>query len=292
MPSLLQTVPPDAAEPDAAQADAARGDAARADPRPTGAPAKRNGAATAVHERVLSVVASRICREDGAGRPGDACLEALCESLLASPEAFKAALARLRIVRGLGDAEIIDSYIPAIACQLGEDWTASRRSFVDVTIGTARLIAAVREITAAWKPVSDRRAPGIAMVVPDAEQHRLGAIIAASRFRRLGASVRLLMGCRDDEIATVVRKGAFDMLSFSIASRRTLEETRRLIHMLRDDLSPLPPIVVGGAIGIPAEDLKAMTGADHAATDPEEAMCRCEMKLPRPLQLGAAPAGP
>lgn len=279
MPPLPQTALPATAEADTAEADT---DAPRRQPSP--APA-------AIHERVLSVVASRICRNDGGAAVGETCLDALCESLLASPEAFKAALARLRVSHGLGDAEIIDSYIPAIACRLGEDWTESRRSFVDVTIGTARLIAAVREITAAWKPVADCRSPGIAMVVPEAEQHRLGAIIAASRFRRLGASVRLLMGCSDDEIATVVREGAFDMLSFSVATRCRLEETRRLIQLLRDDLSPLPPIVVGGAIEIPADDLRAMTGADHAVADPQEALRRCNMKLPDGAFPGAVPAG-
>lgn len=248
--------------------------------------------ADSIHARVLQVVAQRMCPgEDGAAEAAG-CLDMLCEALLESESAFDTALARLRSQHGLGSEEIIDCYIPAIACQLGSDWTGNRRSFAEVTIGTARLIAAVRDLSRRWTAdsVADWRAPAIVMIVPEAEQHRLGATIAATRFRRLGVSVQMLLGRGDDEIAAAVGKGGFQMISFSLATRERLEQTRQLIHMLRNTVKPLPPIVVGGAIGVGSDDLKAQLGADHVASDPEQALQLCGVRIQK--RGGAAPRAP
>lgn len=234
----------------------------------------------AVHARVLSLVAERICRGDDDDADRD-CVGALCDALLASPEVFDRALAQLRKVREIGAEDIVDSYIPAMAARLGEDWMESRRSFAEVTIGTARLVSAVREFSARWcaDALGRSTGPNVAMIVPGSEQHRLGALIAASQFRRLGVSVRLVVGCADDEIATVVRKGAFDMVTFSLATRASLEHTRRMLQMLRQVVDPMPPVVVGGAVGTRTENLRALLGVDHVVSDPEEALRRCGMSV-------------
>lgn len=250
--------------------------------------------AASIHARVLSAVASRICGPEEGRRDGDGvtCLQMLTEALIESDAAFDRALARLRRQHALGDEEIVDCYIPAVACQLGQDWAENRRSFAEVTIGTARLIAAVRDLSRRWTAdsVADWRAPSIAMVVPEAEQHRLGAMIAASRFRRLGVSVQMLLGRSDDEVVAAVRNGAFDMISFSLATLERVEQTRRLIHMLRQSVPVVPPIVVGGAIGVRSEDLKLQLGADHVVSDPEEALRRCGVNVRR--RGSAAPRAP
>lgn len=259
--------------------------------------AGRKGPAANVHEHVLAAVAARICNCDAehAAPPADAgisCLQMLCEAVVTSETAFDAALAQLRRLHGVSDEEIVDCYIPAVACQLGQDWAENRRSFAEVTIGTARLIAAVRDLSRRWTAdsVADWRAPSIAMVVPEAEQHRLGAMIAASRFRRLGVSVQMLLGRSDDEVVAAVRNGAFDMISFSLATLERVEQTRRLIHMLRQSVPVVPPIVVGGAIGVRSEDLKLQLGADHVVSDPEEALRRCGVNVRR--RGSAAPRAP
>jgi methylmalonyl-CoA mutase cobalamin-binding subunit len=266
----------------------------------------RNGAsrpdtppAASIHARVLSAVASRICgpddgRAEGRGRDdeGVTCLRMLTDALVESDAAFDRALGRLRSQHGLGDEELVDCYIPAIACQLGQDWSENRRSFAEVTIGTARLIAAVRDLSRRWTAdsVADWRAPSIAMVVPEAEQHRLGAMIAATRFRRLGVSVQMLLGRSDDEVLAAARNGAFAMISFSLATVERVEQTRRLIQILRDGVRPLPPLVVGGAIGVSSEDLRAQLGADHVVSDPEEALRRCGVSVR--TRGSAAPRAP
>jgi methylmalonyl-CoA mutase cobalamin-binding subunit len=255
--------------------------------------------ASAVHAKVLSVVASRICQgngegiEDGGAEAEATCLDLLCRAVIASPEAFKQALVRLRRLQGISDEEIVDSYIPAVAWRLGVDWMESRTSFVDVTIGTARLISAVREITADWRAdeATGFQTPAMVLIVPESEQHRLGALIAASRFRRQGVSVRLLIGCSSAEIASVACNGGYDMVGFSVATRSGLEATRRLIHMLRTAGLGAVPILVGGAVASPADDVRALTGADHVVADPEEAVRLCVTNISERSRPERAMAG-
>ena len=263
------------------------------DHSPSGATTDSDGTrppAASVHERVLTTVAARICRP-GTSRDPDptSCLEMLCDAVVTSDTAFSAALARLRTQHGLRDEDIVDCYIPAAACQLGADWSDNRRSFAEVTIGTARLITAVRDLGRRWTAdgVADWRAPSMAMIVPEAEQHRLGAMIASTRFRRLGVSVQMLLGQPDAEIISRIRDGGFDLVSFSLATRDRVEQTRHLIQMLRRDVEDLPPIVVGGAVGVNADELKAQLGADHVVSDPEEALRRCGVTVPKPPQTAA-----
>ena len=244
--------------------------------------------AASIHERVLNTVAARICgpeagRANGEGE-SETCLAMLCDAVVTSEAAFSAALARLRSQHGLRDEDIVDCYIPAAACQLGTDWAENRRSFAEVTIGTARLIAAVRDLGRRWTAdsVADWRAPSMAMVVPEAEQHRLGAMIAATRFRRLGVSVQMLLGRPDNEVIACIREGDFALVSFSLATRDRVEQTRHLIQMLRRDVEDLPPLVVGGAVGVNADELKAQLGADHVVSDPEEALRRCGVTVQKP----------
>ena len=250
----------------------------------------RTAPAASVHERVLTTVAARICTGQPAGArgagtgTGQDCLEMLCDAVVTSETAFSAALARLRSHHGLRDEDLVDCYIPAAACQLGTDWSENRRSFAEVTIGTARLIAAVRELGRRWAAdtVADWRAPNMAMVVPEAEQHRLGAMIAASRFRRLGVSVQMMLGQPDDAVVARIRDGGFDIISFSLATRERVEQTRHLIQMLRRTVADLPPIVVGGAAGGNADELKSQLGVDHVVSDPEDALRQCGVSIPKP----------
>ena len=244
--------------------------------------------AASVHERVLATVAARICAssdrsDDGTSEGGQAQrLEALCDAVVTSDAALDGAFAQLRRQHGVTDEELVDCHIPAAACQLGTDWSENRRSFAEVTIGTARLIAAVRRLGERWiaDTVADWRAPNMAMVVPEAEQHRLGAMIAASQFRRLGVSVQMLIGRPEHEVIGRISEGGFDFVSFSLATREGLEQTRRLIQMLRKSVIELPPIVVGGALGSDAEGVRAQLGADVVACDPKQALSLCGISVP------------
>lgn len=252
-------------------------------PRHRSAPQGANsGHAHSVHERVLATVAARICADrDRADSDPVSEIDLLCDAVVCSEAALESAFARMRRQSGLRDEDIVDCYIPMMAHQLGRDWAENRRSFAEVTIASARLSAAVRRLGERWvaDTAADWRAPNMAMIVPEAEQHRLGAMIAASRFRRLGVSVQMLLGRPDAEVVDCVRNGGFDLLSLSIATQERVEQARRLIQMLRKQVMNMPPIVVGGAVGMDADDVRAHLGADHVASDAERALQLCGLNF-------------
>ena len=57
------------------------------------------------------------------------------------------------IASGVRSSEVYQSYIPAVSRYLGEMWVNDRASFVDVSLGSARLQALLRE--AGRLPCSD-----------------------------------------------------------------------------------------------------------------------------------------
>ena len=248
-------------------------------------------AGAAIHERVLSLVAARICG-DAVGPQDGPCIDALSDAAVQSRSGFLRALARLQTARSLSDTDIVDAVVPAVARQLGDDWSRNRRSFAEVTIGTARLVATVRELSAHWTAdaVADARAPRMAMYVPADEQHRLGASVAASRFRRLGVSVRMIVDCDTGEAARQIGAGEFDLVCISLATPERVEQTRRVVHMVRGSSNPTPPIIVGGPLQMQVDDLKSQVGADHAACEPEEALRLCGLMTGRTGEVAAAQA--
>jgi NAD(P)-dependent dehydrogenase (short-subunit alcohol dehydrogenase family) len=96
-----------------------------------------------------------------------------------------------------------DAYIPAAAQHLGSNWVSDRLCFAEVTIATARLQALVRAIGTRWggDPAHLPGRRSVLMIVPDTEQHTLGAVVATGQMRRMGlsedlAGAALLLGSR------------------------------------------------------------------------------------------------
>lgn len=204
-------------------------------------------------------------------------LAALAEALVTSESLFQQRIGRIMRLHGVSAETLIDDYIPHLAHQLGTDWSQDSRSFAEVTICVARLNAAVRDLSRAW--VADDAgawdAPRMGLILPEKEQHTLGAAIAASRLRRLGVSVQVMSGRADHEIIDTVRRLDLDLVAISVSTTDRLETARKLVKMLRRFVTNLPPVVVGGAVSGDEWELKAYLDADHITSDPVEALRRC-----------------
>lgn len=204
-------------------------------------------------------------------------LAALAEALLTSESLFQQRIGRIMRLHGVSAETLIDDYIPHLAHQLGTDWIADTRSFADVTICVARLNAAVRDLSRAWvaNDSGGWDAPRLGLILPEREQHTLGAAIAASRLRRLGVSVQVMSGRSDHEIIDTVRRLDLDMIAISVSTTDRLETARKLVKMLRRFVTDLPPVVVGGAVSGDEWELRAYLDVDHITSDPVEALRRC-----------------
>ncbi|TCP59946.1 methanogenic corrinoid protein MtbC1 [Rhodovulum bhavnagarense] len=184
--------------------------------------------------------------------------------------------------RGLNAGTILECYIPAAARELGERWSRDELSFADVTIGTARLQAMLREMGEPWGVdcMQGRETPNIMLIVPIEEFHTLGGMTAASQLRRLGLSVCLCVGQTEEEILQKVATRQFDMIALSLSCRQKIIGARALIDNMRK-VAPGPvPIVIGGRVVDGTQDLCALTGADHATSDPKEALRLCGLQAP------------
>ena len=191
------------------------------------------------------------------------------------------------VVRAMLDAgvpaeTIAVQYIPHVACRMGDEWCEDSLSFSHVTIGTARLQAALRTLGKDWW--HDARAndtgegSGIVVVLLKDAFHTLGVNVLAGQLRRLGHSVRLAMGPTAQELQSMFRTGRFDAILISASASESLDFLREYVETIRQSAPGNPPIVIGGGILDTDVDVKAATGADFATKDLFEALEHCGLR--------------
>lgn len=181
-----------------------------------------------------------------------------------------------------------DTYIPAAARHLGLHWASDQLCFAEVTIATARLQALVRAIGTRWggDPVHLPGRRSVLMIVPGAEHHTLGAVVATGQMRRMGLSVCLRLGPERSEVIDLLRSRVFDVAMLSIGHGERLEVSRKLVDTLRTFGPRGMPILAGGAVLAARTDVVARTGVDYVTHDLGEALtfCGCAPLVP----VGAA----
>ncbi|MDX8349132.1 cobalamin B12-binding domain-containing protein [Cognatiyoonia sp. IB215446] len=211
----------------------------------------------------------------------------LDEDLLESFEAAAISEAReaCRIVvqdalnLGFSAEEIVDHYIPEVSRRIGELWCADNLGFANVTIAVSRLQSLLRELGLDWSGdvAGDPNAPMVLLVVPHEVYHTLGAMILGSQLRRLGISVRISLGLRNEELATRLQRSNFQGVFISASCSETLETLSRIVDVVKNSTVTPPPIVIGGSLldVETKENVTALTGADYATRIPSEALELC-----------------
>ncbi|MGG7643464.1 cobalamin B12-binding domain-containing protein [Rhodovulum sp. YNF3179] len=206
-------------------------------------------------------------------------VERFCEALMSQSETSHHAVITELVAKGVSSQEIYQAYVPEAARQLGQMWLKDEASFVDVTVGAARLQKLFRhsgdEGCGKWMDRSIPLGQSILMAVPDFEEHSLGAFVAADQFRRHGIWVNMAIGMTAEEIAEVVREGRFAMVGVTLAVRKSIEPLADMVKDLRAKVAECPPIVVGGKAVEIADDIEDKTGVDHAVKSVREAVERC-----------------
>lgn len=184
---------------------------------------------------------------------------------------------------GISSEMIADRYIPHVARQMGDEWCEDELSFARVTIGSARLQSALRNLGEHWTSFDMTGDPGsfddesaavIVIVVRDS-YHTLGAVVLAGQLRRQGISVRLVMGPTPSELQAIFHANTFDAALISANESESLDSLRETVEFIRKSASVSPPIIVGGSVLDQDVDVKARTGADYVTNDPYEALEHC-----------------
>jgi methylmalonyl-CoA mutase cobalamin-binding subunit len=179
-------------------------------------------------------------------------------------EVMKPELKRARV----SAAMLADVYIPEVARRLGEAWMLDGLTFAEVTMGTARLQAILREIGTNWSADAMGGADGatILVVLPVGEQHTLGAMVLAGRLRRKGISVAMRIAPHATDLAAYVASRNFDAAFVSVAVQDRLETCGKLVRTLKEATGGRLKVAVGGAV-LDQGALMAQTGADMVSSD-------------------------
>lgn len=226
--------------------------------------------------QVLSVVASRsqISRSTIRGDILDELLDAVAAFDSAPRVAFLETCREAKI----SDAMLVDEYLPAAARKLGAAWCEDDMSFADVTIGSARLQAMLRDLRA--PQVDDLKALNVLIVVPQDAYHTLGAAVVADQLRRLGVAPTLALGLDRDELAELVESHDFNAVMISAAACERLETLRTIVDCVRGATRSVVPIILGGTVSEKDTDILTLTGADYVSTNPKEALQACGLMIP------------
>ncbi|MFP4238753.1 MAG: B12-binding domain-containing protein [Rhodosalinus sp.] len=226
--------------------------------------------------RTLAESALRILAESRqCDRRGDTAqwVERLCDAVVSDSETSHHRVISAMVSSGVCSDEVFDTYLPAVARELGDRWMRDEATFVEVTVGTGRLQTLLRERAERRCAAPSGGTRGILLVLPPFEAHALGVFIAADQMRRAGHSVQLAIGPSAAEVAALVAQRDFAMVGLTCATRRATGELRTFISEMRAAArAPLPPVVIGGPVKESVPDLAQTTGADHVAGDCEEAL--------------------
>jgi hypothetical protein len=221
---------------------------------------------------VVSLLVERTAKEAATPRL-DIVEGFMAASLTGSAGAFDALLAQLRKTR-LSYAMLADIYIPEAARRMGEAWLDGDMSWLDVSMGVARLQSLLREISVEWAAdrADDLGYGAVLMIVPEGEQHTLGPMVAMGQLRRMGLSVCLRIAPNVNELSHLLQHRDFNGVLISVATEARLKSVTTLIRVLRSVKLNVPPIVLGGPIVYENPHLAALTGADYSGVDIASAM--------------------
>lgn len=200
-------------------------------------------------------------------------IDALCKAFTDDDPEMRRKLVQELLVAGLETSEFIDSHVGDTARALGDQWERNEISFVDVTIGTARLQESVRRLAARdERPPPEATAPHVLLTAPHNEDHLLGLFVVARHFEDLGCVVHIAIGHHPSEIAAIVAKKKLDLIGISISSSRTIETARKIVTEIRVKTTKTTPIVLGTTLEGANRKALAQVGADFLSSSASEAL--------------------
>jgi methylmalonyl-CoA mutase cobalamin-binding subunit len=191
-------------------------------------------------------------------------MQVLLQARSVDPEVLLAEM----LSRQVDPATVACVYAPDAARCLGAWWEADRLSFIDVTICTEKLHGLVRRVDELLAEVRPATGPSALVLVAEAEQHTLGALVLALELRLAGFSAMVRVAPMAGDLTQLMGANRFDLALVSLGCTSALESAVGLVRTLRllSRGSGLC-IFVGGAIPLADEVLLKETGADRALRD-------------------------
>ncbi len=162
--------------------------------------------------------------------------------------------------------EVYLAYLAGAARRLGEWWTESHVSFMDVTLATSRIIGLLHALEVEESPYVALDAPSAVFMTVPGETHTLGVQMAADLFRRQGWTIDLLLEKSHEDLVDAAETLQPAVIGISAAGEHAMVGLARLIMALRIQC-PDALIVVAGAIVREADTLLWDLGPDATVQD-------------------------
>jgi MerR family transcriptional regulator, light-induced transcriptional regulator len=200
-------------------------------------------------------------------------------ALTGDPEILNRLSSEFRRLRIPAEAAV-DVYIPAAVDEIGAAWHEDIIDVLEATVAVARLQNLLRELSRSWH--ADDTGAGaegsILMIVPETEQHTLGAMIATAQMRRIGVSVSVQLNPAWQALEDLMGNRRFDGVFVSVGNHESLESARIIVKTMERRLKSRLPVVVGGSIPVEPEVMQRATGADFATKDVKAALAFLGLK--------------
>lgn len=182
---------------------------------------------------------------------------------------------------------IIDLYIPQAADCIGELWQTSDLDFASVTVGALRLQSLLGEASSEMAHLShpDSDALHALVIVPEGEQHFLGATVVAAQLRRLGCDVSLSISETSQAITNRVVFDQPDMVLMSCARGSALDSISKSVNKIKKAADPMPILALGGPIRGDMDGIRDKTGVDLVTNTAKDVVSFC-MKRRKALSRG------
>ncbi len=203
-------------------------------------------------------------------------LEAFCQAFTMDDSTHRDEMLSYLRRANFSDDDIIDTIIPTAARRIGEKWVRDELTFAQVTISASRMQELARYLGGQREraPTTIPLGFNALLIIPQQEQHTMGAFVAADQFRRQGLWVHLAIGQDAKEIRHTVASNSFSMIGISAAARRSLKSVKTIVEVLKVE-DNCPPIVLGGNIMNIVDDVKDQTGVDLVTSSAREAVEFC-----------------
>ena len=170
--------------------------------------------------------------------------------------------------RGHAEETLFLGLMSESARYLGALWEDDSRSFIEVTIGVARLQRVLCEFNAAFAPANVDRQQRVLLCALAGERHVFGLDMVACFLRHAAWDVDLRTECKAQELAEAVAGEPFAIVGFTLSAGSGVEAVCRAIRTVRSaSINPAIGVFVGGPLFRANPGLAAQVGADAMATD-------------------------
>lgn len=194
------------------------------------------------------------------------------------------------LARGFSAETIFVELLAPVARRLGDEWTADRLDFLDVTMGLWRLQEVLREIAARATPGPVAGASRRVLFSPiPGDQHGFGTAMIDECFTRAGWSSNLLV---EPSRATLLAASAgadYDLIGLTVSCDCHIGQLTSLVVAIRNvSRNPNVRVMLGGRLLIENPGLARQAGADATAASAPEALEIAEQLVAAPLNAAYA----